>query len=118
MKAVWSFWTKPFEAHRHSMWPSAKHHLLAWALSVETARRHYTDSVSIRTRNTLNNLANTITYSSMITAVTSAEKSWAFSGRRAIGNGRALLVASVGRTRWIVARRRWRLRLTAGLRDA
>src|SRR5262245_19161833 len=54
----------------------------------------------------------------MITAVTSAEKSWAFSGRRAIGNGRALLVASVGRTRWIVARRRWRLRLTAGLRDA
>src|SRR5262249_2182460 len=44
MKAVWSFWTKPFEAHHHSVWPSAKHHLLAWALSVETARQHYPDT--------------------------------------------------------------------------
>ncbi len=44
MKAVWSFWSKPFEAHRHSMWPSERHHLLAWALSVETARQHYPDT--------------------------------------------------------------------------
>jgi hypothetical protein len=44
MKAVWSFWTKPFEAHRHSMWPGVKHHLLAWALSFETARRRYPDT--------------------------------------------------------------------------
>jgi hypothetical protein len=44
MKAVWSFWTKPFEAHRCSAWLSAKHHLLSWALSVETARQHYPDT--------------------------------------------------------------------------
>src|SRR5262249_1555570 len=44
MKAVWSFWTKPFEAHHHSVWPSAKHHLLAWVLSLETARQHYPDT--------------------------------------------------------------------------
>jgi hypothetical protein len=44
MKAVWSFWTKPFEAHHHSVWPSAKHHLLAWVLSVETAKQHYPDT--------------------------------------------------------------------------
>jgi hypothetical protein len=44
MKAVWSFWTKPFEAHHHSWWPSAKHHLLAWVLSLETARQHYPDT--------------------------------------------------------------------------
>ncbi len=44
MKAVWSFWSKPFEAHRRSMWPSERHHLFAWALSVETARQHYPDT--------------------------------------------------------------------------
>lgn len=41
MLAVWSFWTKPFKAHHHSLWPSPMHHLLSWVLSVETARRHY-----------------------------------------------------------------------------
>jgi hypothetical protein len=41
MMAVWSFWTKPFRNHHHSMWASQKHHLLAWVLSVETARRHF-----------------------------------------------------------------------------
>jgi hypothetical protein len=41
MKAVWSFWSKPFLTHRASTWASEKHHLLAWILSVETARRHY-----------------------------------------------------------------------------
>jgi len=41
MRAVWSFWTKPFASHRSMAWPSEKHHLLSWVLSVETARRHY-----------------------------------------------------------------------------
>ncbi len=41
MLAVWSFWTRPFRAHRHQVWASEKHHLLAWVLSVETARRHF-----------------------------------------------------------------------------
>ena len=33
MKAVWSFWSKPFAAHRHGSWASEKHHLSAWVLS-------------------------------------------------------------------------------------
>jgi hypothetical protein len=41
MRAVWSFWTRPFQAHRHRIWASEKHHLLAWVLSLETARRHF-----------------------------------------------------------------------------
>ncbi len=44
MKAVWSFWTKPYVAHRGHSWPSEKHRWLAWALSVETARQHYPDT--------------------------------------------------------------------------
>jgi hypothetical protein len=41
MRAVWSFWSKPFAARGHEVWLSEKHHLLAWALSVMTAQRHY-----------------------------------------------------------------------------
>jgi hypothetical protein len=41
MRSVWSFWTKPLRAGRSWNWPSDKHHLLAWILSVETARKHY-----------------------------------------------------------------------------
>ncbi len=41
MRVVWSFWTKPFKAHRRSIWISEKQHLLAWLLSVETAKKHY-----------------------------------------------------------------------------
>jgi hypothetical protein len=44
MKAVWSFWSKPFEVHRRFNWPSERHHLFAWVLSVETARQHYPDT--------------------------------------------------------------------------
>jgi hypothetical protein len=44
MKAVWSFWTKPYLAHRNSSWPSDKHHLCAWVLSVEMAKQHYPDT--------------------------------------------------------------------------
>jgi hypothetical protein len=47
MRAVWSFWSKPFAAHRHLVWSSDKHHLLSWVLSTETARRHYARSVLI-----------------------------------------------------------------------
>ena len=54
MRAVWSFWSKPFDAHRQRVWSSDKHHLLSWVLSTETARRHYgrlvliTDSAGAR----------------------------------------------------------------------
>lgn len=38
---MWSFWSKPFRSHHHRAWASEKHHLLAWVLSTESARRHY-----------------------------------------------------------------------------
>ena len=42
MRAVWSFWSKPFKERRQGYWTSTKHHLMAWVVSVETARKHYT----------------------------------------------------------------------------
>ena len=44
---MWSFWTKPFRCHYNETWLSAKHHLLAWVLSVETARRHYPQTLLV-----------------------------------------------------------------------
>lgn len=44
MKSIWFFWTKPFKTHRSGVWSSEKHHLLAWVLSLETARKHYPDT--------------------------------------------------------------------------
>ena len=41
MRAVWSLWTKPFEARHEIVWPSREHHLFSWALSFHTARRHF-----------------------------------------------------------------------------
>jgi hypothetical protein len=41
MRAIWSFWAAPFEQRHHEVWPSPLHHLCAWVLSTETARRHY-----------------------------------------------------------------------------
>ena len=41
MRAVWSFWTRPFAGRCGMPWPSEKQHLLSWILSVETARKHY-----------------------------------------------------------------------------
>lgn len=46
-RSVWSFWTKPFRAHRQSIWFSEKHHLLAWILSLETARKHYPETTLV-----------------------------------------------------------------------
>jgi len=40
MRAVWSFWSKPFRAN-FSFWKSELHHLFSWVVSVETARKHY-----------------------------------------------------------------------------
>src|ERR1039458_675758 len=44
MRAVWSFWSKPYKAHREGIWASQKHHLLSWVLSVATASVHYPDT--------------------------------------------------------------------------
>jgi hypothetical protein len=53
-RAVWSFWSGPFQATHRELWRSERHHLFAWIISVETARRHfpetalYTDSDGAR----------------------------------------------------------------------
>jgi Family of unknown function (DUF6734) len=50
MRAVWSFWSRPFHAYYGRIWCKPLHHLLAWGLSVETASRHYPDTVLITDR--------------------------------------------------------------------
>ncbi len=47
MRAVWSFWTKPFERRMGNGWLSDRHHLLSWVLSVETARKHYPETALV-----------------------------------------------------------------------
>lgn len=47
MRAVWSFWTRPFKEYYRQLWISEKHHLLAWVLSVEAARKHYPETALI-----------------------------------------------------------------------
>ena len=44
LKAVWSFWTKPYRAGRQSSWAHDWYHWLAWGLSVYAARQHYPDT--------------------------------------------------------------------------
>lgn len=47
MRAVWSFWSKPFADARGRRWRDPVHHLLAWGLSVRLARRHYPQCVLV-----------------------------------------------------------------------
>lgn len=44
MRAVWSFWSKPFFAYKGRIWREPQHHLLAWGLSLRQARKHYPDT--------------------------------------------------------------------------
>jgi hypothetical protein len=44
MKAVWSFWSKPYISGRKAYWASETHHWLSWVLSLETARQHYPET--------------------------------------------------------------------------
>ena len=45
MRAVWSFWSKPYLTERSSIWTNPAQHWLSWVLSVETARQHLPDTV-------------------------------------------------------------------------
>ncbi len=47
MRAVWSFWSRPFEAHKSFIWHKPVHHLLAWGLSLRAASRHYPETVLV-----------------------------------------------------------------------
>lgn len=44
MRAVWSFWSKPFEAYKGRIWREPQHHLLAWGLSLRLARQHFAET--------------------------------------------------------------------------
>lgn len=50
MRAVWSFWSKPYQTRKNTGWYSDLHHLLAWGLSLQTASRHYPETVLITDR--------------------------------------------------------------------
>lgn len=47
MRAVWSFWSRPFQAQKHALWRTPMHHLLAWGLSVQKASKHYPETVLV-----------------------------------------------------------------------
>jgi hypothetical protein len=44
MRAVWSFWSKPFWAYKGSIWHEPRHHFLAWGLSLKLARSHFAET--------------------------------------------------------------------------
>jgi hypothetical protein len=50
MRAVWSFWSKPFFASKGRIWREPVHHLLAWGLSHRLARKHYPETVLVTDR--------------------------------------------------------------------
>jgi hypothetical protein len=50
MRAVWSFWSKPFQEFKGRIWRSPLHHLLAWGLSLRLARRHYPETMLVTDR--------------------------------------------------------------------
>jgi hypothetical protein len=50
MRAVWSFWSRPFHTYYGNIWCKPLHHLLAWGLSVQTASRQFPDRVLITDR--------------------------------------------------------------------
>ncbi len=46
-RAVWSFWTRPYQEASGSRWGSHEAHLLSWVLSLLTARAHYSHTVLV-----------------------------------------------------------------------
>jgi hypothetical protein len=47
MRAVWSFWSAPYDAHYRHNWARPIDHLLSWVVSVKTATRHYPDAMLV-----------------------------------------------------------------------
>jgi hypothetical protein len=47
VRAVWSYWSKPFATRTSWPWREPVHHLLAWGLSLRLARSHYPDTVLV-----------------------------------------------------------------------
>lgn len=46
-RAVWSFWSKPFQTLHQRAWLHPKYHLLSWILSVRTAERFFPETALI-----------------------------------------------------------------------
>lgn len=47
MRAVWSFWSRPFRVEAGRTWQSPLHHLLAWGLSLRLARKHFPETMLV-----------------------------------------------------------------------
>jgi hypothetical protein len=47
VRAVWSFWSRPYYTGHGWGWREPVHHHLAWGLSLRSAREHYPDTVLI-----------------------------------------------------------------------
>jgi hypothetical protein len=47
MRAVWSFWSKPYRTRSGWTWREPLHHYLAWGLTLRLACRHYPETVLI-----------------------------------------------------------------------
>ena len=47
MRAVWSFWSRPYEAQKGNAWRTPLHYFLAWGLSLSLARRYYPDTALV-----------------------------------------------------------------------
>ncbi len=47
MRAVWSFWSKPFHFEGGHSWQSPLHHLLAWGLSFRLARKQFPETMLV-----------------------------------------------------------------------
>jgi hypothetical protein len=47
MRAVWSFWSAPYQAHYRHSWGRPIDHLLSWVVSVKAASRHYADTMLV-----------------------------------------------------------------------
>lgn len=50
MRAVWSYWSKPYRRAAGRTWPSPLHHWLAWGLSLRLAREHYPETMLVTDR--------------------------------------------------------------------
>ena len=85
-RAVWSFWSKPFQTGRKFSWFSEKHHLLSWVLSFERARQHYPETVLITDDDGVRMLVDGLglefgTVSTELNALQSQDPEWWVSGK-------------------------------------
>ncbi len=50
MRAVWSYWSKPYSQARGYTWRTPLHHWLAWGLSLRLARNHFPETMLVTDR--------------------------------------------------------------------